>query len=292
MIRSFVGRSEIQIELGDIPVSLVIEENSFAERIRSHYADFLAHKRTAVITVDVRVVEGAQFLPVTPGTWQIRTAVHGRRLRFESYFESGWVDFEEGYGELIMGVRGTVENFLRVLYAHLVVERDGLLVHAAGVVRDGLAYVFLGPSGSGKTTVARLSSDAIVLSDDMVIVRTTKNGVRAYGVPFRGDFPEAPRSNVAAQVAGLFCLRKGDDHSLQPLPKVHALAELVACVPFVMTAPAMSRRVMAIGERIVHHLPVNALTFRRDAGFWPLIASRDGKKRVDSHRREIQGARR
>ncbi len=272
MIRSVVGSKDIQIELGGIAVSLVMEDGLFAEHIRGRYADFLTDGQRAAITIHVRVVEGAQFLPVTPGTWEIRTAVRGGRLQFESYFESGWVDFDEGHGQLIMGTRGTVENFLRALYAHLVVGQEGLLVHAAGVMREGRAYVFLGPSGSGKTTIARLSSEAVILSDDMVIMKKTETSVCAYGVPFRGDLPEAPRSNVVADVAGIFCLRKGTVHSLKSLPMAQALAELVACVPFVMGTPAMGERVAAIGEQIVRCVPVKELTFRQDAGFWPLVA--------------------
>ena len=53
-----------------------------------------------------------------------------------------------------------VENFLRVAFAHLALEKGALLLHGAGVVREETAYVFFGPSGSGKTTVTTLSKGA------------------------------------------------------------------------------------------------------------------------------------
>jgi len=68
----------------------------------------------------------------------------------------------------------SINSFLRILYSLALVETRGLVVHAASLVRDGRAYLFSGRSGSGKTTVARLSTDATLLSDELSIVRMTK----------------------------------------------------------------------------------------------------------------------
>jgi ABC-type cobalamin/Fe3+-siderophores transport system ATPase subunit len=170
-----------------------------------------------------------------------------------------------------MASHASVENFLRVLCAHLGLERNAVLVHASGVVKHGQGFVFFGPSGSGKTTTARLSASHTILSDDMVLLKRVNGGVRAYGVPFRGDLPETPRSNVNVELAGLFCLRQDEQHFVAPLERPRALAKLVSCVPFVMTSPEMSQRVMALCDDMVAHVPTRELHFRRDSGFWTVV---------------------
>jgi hypothetical protein len=248
------------------------------EQLQSWYADFLQSDSSPAVTVQIKVQAGAQFVPFLPGPWVVRSSVQDQQLFFESYFESGWVDFDRGWGELVMAPHASVENFLRVLCAYMMVERGALLVHASGIVKDGKGYVFFGPSGSGKTTMARLSSDFTILSDDMVLLRKTNGAVRAYGVPFRGELPETPRSNVNAKLAGLFRLRKDDRHFVTALDRPRALAELVTCVPFVMSSPAMSQRVMALGYDLVSDVRVKELHFRKDAGFWEVVESADGNQ--------------
>ncbi len=67
--------------------------------------------------------------------------------------------------------------------------RNGMAMHAAGVVVDGQAILFIGRSGSGKTTMAGLWSrqpDVTVLADDLVVVRQHGNRFIAYGTPWHG----------------------------------------------------------------------------------------------------------
>jgi hypothetical protein len=264
---------ELKINIAGLTVSLQCDDRQMTERLQAWYQDFLQPTAIPDFTIEVKVKAGAQFIPLEPGPWVIRSSVVDGRLTFESYFESGWVDFSRGRGELVMSPEASVENFLRVLCAHRGLERQGLLVHAAGLVRDEKAFVFFGPSGSGKTTTTRLSTGSTILSDDMVLLRVENGGVRAYGVPFRGDLPETPRSNINAPLAGLFRLRKADSHYVSPIQRPQALAELVTCVPFVMAVPDTSQRVIGLGLDIVSKAPTMNLHFRRDPGFWEVVES-------------------
>jgi hypothetical protein len=264
---------EIILEVAQIPVSFRVEDRNLAERLRAQYAEFLSPGSWPVVSIDLRIQDGAQFLPVEPGPWQIRVLMKDHHLLFESYYESGWVDLSCGAGELIISHRASVENFLRALYAHLAVERGALLVHASGIIRKKRAFVFFGPSGSGKTTTARLSPDHIVLSDDLVLLRRVNGGAVAFGVPFRGELLETPRHNLAAEVAGIFRLRKDHQHFIERLEPSRALAELLACVPFVMSTAESMRRVVSLGSQLLATMPIRELHFRRDAGFWETIES-------------------
>jgi hypothetical protein len=83
---------------------------------------------------------------------------------------------------------GVVENVLRILVAHALVARGGVLLHAAGVAEGDRARVFFGVSGAGKTTLSRLAQEEgrRILSDDMVAL-----------------VPETGRSNLAIPFAGI-----------------------------------------------------------------------------------------
>lgn len=272
----------LTLRIADLPVSLVLADLNAATRAQmlERYAAFRVPPQSAAVTIRVCVEPGAAYIPLNHApTWQIRTAVRDGRIEFMSHFEMGWIERAVGQGALVLRPQGDPENFLRVLYAWLCLDHDALLLHACGVVRQGrgpsttlrAGYVFFGPSGSGKTTTARLSLDQIVLSDDMVIIQKHGAGLRVCGVPFRGDLPAAPRTNGSADLRGIFTLVKDTQHSVAPLATAEAVARLAACVPFVMTQPANAQRVTQICAEIAARVPVRALHFRRDAGFWSVI---------------------
>ncbi|MGB0035547.1 MAG: hypothetical protein WBP79_08750, partial [Candidatus Acidiferrales bacterium] len=52
-----------------------------------------------------------------------------------------------------------LDSLLRILLTMILLPRRGFLLHAATVVREGRAYVFMGRSGAGKSTVASLSPE-------------------------------------------------------------------------------------------------------------------------------------
>jgi len=266
-----MGRRMIKIEIADVCVGLKLDDAKIAQQILDRYADFLSPDSTPEVTVEIEVREGVQFVPLKPGLYVINSSFRDSRLTFESYFEAGSVDMATGQGRLLMAPRGNVENFLRVLYAWRCVHHDALLLHASGVVKDDRAFVFFGPSGSGKTTTARLSLNHTVLSDDLVIIKKRDGVYKAYGVPFQGDMPEAPRTNAQADLCGLFRLKKDMLHFAKPLRHSQAVAGLISCVPFVIQDIAMSQRAMAICADLAASVPVKELHFRRDKGFWRVI---------------------
>lgn len=264
----------LTLAIADWRVSLLLAECDATTRaqILERYAAFIVPFDPEALTVRVRSELGELFIPFEKyGVWQIRTTTENGIIRFESHAEKGWMDYAAKRGELVLRPRGLIENYLRVLYAWIALEHASLLLHSCGIIRDGKGYVFFGPSGSGKTTTATLSAAHTILSDDLVIVKKVGRAYHACGVPFRGDLPEAPRTNASAELRGLFTLVKDTQHFLAPLALPDAVTQLVRCVPFVMAQPDNARRVTEICFDLVTHVPVRALHFRRDDGFWKVI---------------------
>lgn len=269
-----LDRRKLCISIAGMRITLLLGELGSADRARivGRYADFAVADNRRTPSLQLRAEPGPPFVPFQNGVgWQIRTVARGNRIEFESHLEAGWIDRDTGQGSLVIRPEGNPENFLRVLYAWFCLENDAILLHAAGVIREGRGYVFFGPSGSGKTTISRLSLEQSVLSDDLVILKRHDGIIRVYGVPFRGDLPEAPRANASADLDGLFMLVKDSDHRIAYVPHFEAVAHLTSCVPFVTSDRENAERVIDICAMIEERTPVRALHFRPDPGFWRVI---------------------
>jgi hypothetical protein len=263
----------LTLSIADIPVTLrlVDVDESRRAQIMERYAAFVVPAKSSFL-VEICTGPGPTELPAdTALIQQIHTAMCDGRLEFESCFTTGWADLAARRGALTLRPNGDPEYYLRVLYTWLCLEHDALLLHASSVIRQECGYVFFGPSGDGKTTIARLSLGNTVLSDDMSIVKKSGRMFRVYGIPFRGHFPEAPRTNTSADLKGLFMLVKAGKHGSRLVPKAQAVARLSACVPSVMRSPANAKKVVELCEQLVASVPVRALHFRQDPGFWEVI---------------------
>jgi hypothetical protein len=202
----------------------------------------------------------------------------GTRVRAWSYRFAGWFDAPAGEGELGLsdeggrGFESSLENFLRAVYAHLALDHDGFLLHAAGVVKDGRAYLFFGPSGSGKTTVAGLADGGRVVSDDLILVLPgVGDRPAAVSIPFRGHQAELPAAQASFGIAGLYRLVKDRRVALEAMGPARAVSEIAGSLPFVTDRPENGARVLEVVGRAVEVAPVFRLHFRKDASFWEVV---------------------
>ncbi len=92
---------------------------------------------------------------------------------------------------------------------------SAFMIHAAGVVVNHSAAVFLAPDNGGKTTVTQLAGDAIVLQDDQVILRVENQEPIAYATPMNRNTSGA----FHARVGGFFFLDKADSFELIPVDR-------------------------------------------------------------------------
>jgi hypothetical protein len=166
------------------------------------------------------------------------------------------------------------DNAARYLVARLAVERGGLAVHGAGVVKDGKAWIFAGPSGAGKSTAVKLSAPAASLGDDFAVILPHGGGFAAPALPFDNTeiAPRAPAGGLLP-LAGIVRLFQAPTHSVERPAGVLAQASLMSCAAFPWALPDLSE---AAGEAVVQ-IAVSGLyrhlRFAPDPGFWPLLTA-------------------
>lgn len=174
-----------------------------------------------------------------------------------------WVATEESGA-----FHGALENFLRVLAAHVLVLEGGVLLHSAAVLSSGEAHLFVGPSGAGKSTISRLAQAAgrSVVSDDLNVVTPS------FALGGSSFFSEiGSRVEGMHPLRGIYRLEKGSEDALRSMGQGETLASLIACAPFVNHSRFLAHRLWSNLSALARRVPAHVLTFRREGTFWPLI---------------------
>lgn len=176
-------------------------------------------------------------------------------------------------GAQVSSVRNeyALDSVLRVLLTRLLLPAPGFLLHAATVVQDGRAYVFMGRSGAGKSTVASLSPRGSVLTDEISLLRRVDGTWYAHGTPFWGEF-RAAGQNRRVPLASVFALMQARRNRTVALAPRQALAGLLGNTLFFSDARAEREQLLRTQMSLIEALPVARLEFRRDETFWEVAA--------------------
>jgi hypothetical protein len=179
-----------------------------------------------------------------------------------------------GGGALFPGI---FENFLRVLAAYRLLDLGGAILHSAGLVKNGAAYLLLGRSGAGKTTVSALAQaqGGEVLSDDLnALCPDRAAGCLVHKLPFTGEIGDRRAVRPPVPLAGLLRLEKDVRDELLPLSRAQAVASMMMCAPFVNADPCRRERL----ERVLLDLlaagapPAFILRFSLSGAFWSILS--------------------
>lgn len=278
------GSGRVRIDAIGGPYQFLGVDAAQGEFLRRHFAPLLLADEAGERDVPLRIfrIDPAELLEVAGPDWVFRLDLDpspealrwaGRRLlgRLDWRPElaaSAWMPPGDEAERL-----GSFENVLRIAAAYRSIETGGVLLHSAGVVADGRAWLFYGRSGAGKSTLSRLSAEAghLVLSDELNAVVATPEGPRLERMPFSGDFGRDVGRRQSWPLAGIFALRQGSAPARSPLSRGAAVAGLLACAPFVNADPHRSEALLAALDRLTSARPPETLTFRRDASFWDIV---------------------
>jgi hypothetical protein len=139
----------------------------------------------------------------------------------------------------------------------------GLVLHAAGLERQGSGLVFFGPSGAGKSTLAARSPWPIVSDELVAIVPGADGSFAIRGTPFRKPPPgPAGASRRPSRLRALVELDKGA-FRLDALGRTEALRSLIASAA-VPAGPPLWTAALAVIGRLVSEAPTYRMAWSLD----------------------------
>jgi len=198
---------------------------------------------------------------------------HGTSVAFwdKAARKSVITQHRDNFAEDVVNPEACLDSLIRIILSFRLLQRDALLIHSAGLLRGGRGFLFPGYSGAGKSTIAAASmSHSTVLSDDMVLLRLTKDGAFIHGTPFFGSH-DTPGPNLEAPLAGVYFITQADQNRVSPLSAAAALPRLMASYMFFGEDRGTSQQMLDLAVRICETVPMYHLDFTRDATFWNLI---------------------
>jgi len=225
-----IALSKVCINVAGITCLIETSNKTFADLLRRKYSRFLlAEDSELSLRVEIDQRKSSRFYRS-----RFKTAAFGNIIVSTGNIEAD-VNLVEGRGEVSMA--SLIEDkttfnlfgvFLASLYAIILLENKGILLHSSGVVKDGVGYVFYGSSGTGKTTIAGLSSPYCVLNDDRIAVRTENGTTLMFDTPF-WDGGQGQGDAIGFPVKGIFIPRKdGSSCYLKKLNPQTAVSNLMA----------------------------------------------------------------
>lgn len=140
---------------------------------------------------------------------------------------------------------------------HHVVERGGILFHAAYIEHEGGAILFTAPSGTGKSTQAELwcrHRGAVLINGDRCAVMLTEKGAVVHGVPYSGS--SRVRKNRSLPLRGIVYLSQAPENRIRRLVGLRAFRSVwEGCCLNTWSPEAVDRCAQTVTE-LVQRIPV------------------------------------
>lgn len=164
--------------------------------------------------------------------------------------------------------RVMIASFRNLLPSFLI-NLSRIMIHSAGVIRNGRAALFLAPDEGGKTSVVKQSKGVPVLNDDHIILKREDSFFYAYATPF-GLISDGP---AQAKVGAFFLLEKGSRFEI-----IHIKFQEVFRSIFQQQLPHwrllpknLKKRAFTILNDACKHVPLYRMRFPKDYVDWDAI---------------------
>jgi len=152
----------------------------------------------------------------------------------------------------------------QILLAPLLSYRQGMIIHACGIVISGKGYIFAAQAGTGKTTIANMFLDkATILCDDRVVVRKQGGQFRLYGTWSHGDLPFV--SPEAATLGAIFFLHQSTQNRIAACQAKDACVRIYARKIFSFIEKQVHEKAFDFCSELAAGVPCFDFYFKKDA---------------------------
>ena len=142
------------------------------------------------------------------------------------HFENGNIEIRV-LPDYLSYFTGTAGIFNRICMETLLLQHQGLLLHASLINYKGKAIAFAGPSGIGKSTQADIWHNylgADIINGDRAALRKEGDGWYAYGCPYAGT--SGIYKNDRAPLAAIILLGQAEENHLRRLTETEAFRRI------------------------------------------------------------------
>ena len=269
------GTERFSISIGGIRFSIICQDTRFLKTLQARYQWFESTGPTTY-EILVRILPFEELAlenmgqPCHPQVMKINSGDNYIIRRTDNPFLAIVNTLSKKVLVKLWDSEYCFDSFLRMLFTLIMAQEGGLVIHASAISDGEQGDVFFGPSGSGKTTVTRLSTNRIILTDELALIKPHNGEYRVYGTPFWGEFTPG-RSNAHARLRGLYSLKKAQKNSLVPMDRVRAVEELYQCVLFFSKDSHLLQLMFNNCCVIVDKVPSYELHFLSDPSFWQVV---------------------
>ena len=145
------------------------------------------------------------------------------------------------------------------LFHRLLLQNNGLRLHASAVEWQGRAYLFSANSGVGKSTHTRLwqklyGEDAQVFNDDKPALRFLEGRWYAYGTPWCGK--DGINQNKKVPLAGICFLQRGEKNTIRTLAPGEAVPRVINQTNCVLDHRQDMELLLSHIDRLLRSVPI------------------------------------
>jgi len=153
----------------------------------------------------------------------------------------------------------------QILLMYYLAQREGALVHSAGLCFHDRGYIFPGKSGAGKSTISRQLAgidNYDFLSDDRIIVRKMDKTFKAFGTPWPGEAGIAVNKSV--DLSGIFFISQASYNRIEEITPQKAMERLLPVVSIPWYDKEVMIKILDFCEDLISNVPVYELHFKPD----------------------------
>lgn len=267
------------LECAKIPIQITTEDTQLADKFGGYHL-VRSEKVSGRITIKVQAEHRPGVVPATINQ-PPEVSLQAGCLAVEHPYYRGTYSLADQEGAARVDGYFALISFIRVVLSVVIVDLQGLALHASCIKRNGQAHFFSGYSGAGKSTVIKLTDKPLLYSDELALVRKDRDGVfRVFHSPFRSEFYTSPEPPTA-EIAGIFFLNQHPEVFLKPLSKTQALFELIPKVFFPITGRnPYESKIIDLCLDFLSQVRAASLYFKKDDTFWRCIDDKFGNTAV------------
>jgi len=187
----------------------------------------------------------------------------------EADFSAGDIYLEDSSGSQQLPI-----TLMRLLTIGLLSQRRGVMLHASGIMSDGMGILFSGTDGVGKSTTARLwesHTSGKAIGDDQIIIRQTQGTYWMHSTPWHG----MDCTIGSVPVERIFIIRQGKENQIKPLSPGQGAAQLLKrSFPPLWSAEGMAFTLDFLGQ-LCTSVPVYDFAFVPDQSAVEIIQCMD-----------------